>query len=70
MVPLFCCAVLVAVSIYGLSRDQSPATVTNVSFASVHVLVLGTGVRTLLQRAPNASRSQPSVVRERVGSRS
>ena len=41
---------LVGIAAYGLARDQSPATVTNVSFASVHVLVLGTGIRVLLQR--------------------
>jgi cellulose synthase (UDP-forming) len=51
LVPLLCCVALVSVAAYGLSRDQTPATVTNVSFASVHVLVLATGMRTLLRRA-------------------
>ncbi|HEV8296280.1 MAG TPA: glycosyltransferase family 2 protein [Acidimicrobiales bacterium] len=50
LVPLLACAVLVGVACYGLARDQSPATVTNVSFASVHVLVLASGIRILLQR--------------------
>jgi cellulose synthase (UDP-forming) len=49
-VPLLACVLLVAAACYGLVRDQSPATVTNVSFASVHVLVLATGIRVLWQR--------------------
>ena len=44
-VPLAVCAALAAVSAYGLVRDQSPATVTNVSFALVHLVVIATGIR-------------------------
>src|SRR5262245_16875851 len=44
-VPLLACGVLVAVSAWGLATDQSPATVTNASFALVHVTVLATGIR-------------------------
>jgi cellulose synthase (UDP-forming) len=50
VVPLVACALLVVVAAYGLLRDQSPATVTNVSFAAVHVLVLASGIRVLLHR--------------------
>ena len=56
LVPILFCVVLAAVAAYGLIRDQSPATVTNVSFASVHVLVLATGVRVLLRRLDAAPR--------------
>jgi hypothetical protein len=55
LVPILFCVGLIAVAIYGLSRDQSPATMTNVAFASVHVFVLATGVRVLLRRANTAS---------------
>ena len=60
-VPLLACAVLAGVACYGMMRDQSPATVTNVSFASVHVAVLASGVRVLLQRprADAATREPP-----------
>jgi cellulose synthase (UDP-forming) len=44
-VPLLACGVLLAVSAYGLVTDQSPATVTNASFALVHVTVLLSGIR-------------------------
>jgi len=44
-VPLLACGVLLAVTAYGLLTDQSPATVTNASFALVHVTVLATGIR-------------------------
>ena len=55
-VPLLACAVLAGIATFGLARDQSPATVTNVSFAAVHLLVLGTGIRVLWERpAPEAA---------------
>jgi cellulose synthase (UDP-forming) len=44
-VPLAVCAGLVAVAVYALVRDQSPATVTNVSFALVHLVVIASGIR-------------------------
>jgi cellulose synthase (UDP-forming) len=43
--PLLAMAVLAGVIVYGLLADQSPATVTNASFALVHLIVLGSGVR-------------------------
>ena len=68
LAPLICCAALIAVAAYGLSRDQTPATVTNVSFASVHVLVLATGVRALLRRTdtPPAARAERPPSRREV----
>ncbi|MDQ3946349.1 MAG: glycosyltransferase, partial [Actinomycetota bacterium] len=42
-VPLLVCAVLVGTALFGLTRDRSPATVTNVSFVMVHVTVLLSG---------------------------
>ena len=42
-VPLAACAVLIGVSVLGLARNQSPATLNNVAFASVHVTVLLAG---------------------------
>ncbi len=47
---LVCIAVLVAAAALGLSRDTSPATVNNVAFVVVHVVVLGTGCRMALRR--------------------
>jgi cellulose synthase (UDP-forming) len=44
-VPLAVCAALAAVAVYGLARDRSPATVTNVSFALVHLVVIASGIR-------------------------
>jgi len=43
LVPLAVAAALVAVSVYGLVRDRSPATLNNVSFAALHVSILLTG---------------------------
>jgi cellulose synthase (UDP-forming) len=51
-VPLVACALLLGVSLYGLARDQSPATVTNASFALVHFTVLATGIRFALVEGP------------------
>lgn len=50
LVPLLVCAALVGVALYGLLRDQDPATVTNASFAFVHVAVLGSGIHHALGR--------------------
>jgi cellulose synthase (UDP-forming) len=50
--PIVAAAVLVAVAAYGITRNQSPGMVTNVAFASVHVIVLLSGVRILLRRSP------------------
>jgi hypothetical protein len=44
-VPLVACAVLAGVIAYGLATSRSPATVTNVSFALVHLVVIGSGIR-------------------------
>jgi cellulose synthase (UDP-forming) len=44
-VPLAVCAVLIGVVAFGLLRDPSAATVTNASFALVHVVVLAGGIR-------------------------
>ena len=43
--PLLAVAALAGVIVYGLATDQSPATVTNVAFALVHVVVLASGLR-------------------------
>lgn len=45
-------AVLVAVSIYGLSRNRDAATINNVSFAAFHISVLMTGCWAALQKPP------------------
>jgi cellulose synthase (UDP-forming) len=50
--PLVAVAALAGVVLYGLARDQSPATVTNVAFALVHLVVLVTGIRYALQAPP------------------
>jgi hypothetical protein len=54
--------VLAGVSLYGLARDQSPATVTNVAFAIVHITVLMSGARFALMHSRSAteSRLQPA----------
>jgi cellulose synthase (UDP-forming) len=49
-VPMIVAAILLGVAIYGIATSQSPAMVTNVAFASVHVLVLASGLRVLLRR--------------------
>lgn len=46
---------LVSVAAIGLVADQSPGTLNNVAFASVHVVVLGTGVRSAVRPAARAS---------------
>ncbi len=50
--PLAACAILAGVSIYGLSRDQSPATVNNAAFALVHITILVSGMWPALKGAP------------------
>jgi hypothetical protein len=50
IVPVVVCGAPVSVAVYGLARDQSPAMVTNAAFASVHVLVLASGIRVLTRR--------------------
>jgi cellulose synthase (UDP-forming) len=44
--------VLAAVAAYGLSRDRDPATLNNVSFAGLHVVVLLAGILPALRRRP------------------
>ncbi|HEY9291668.1 MAG TPA: glycosyltransferase [Microlunatus sp.] len=41
---LLTCAVLLGVSIWGLTRSQDAATLNNVAFAGLHLVVLGTGM--------------------------
>ena len=45
LVPLAACTVLAVVAAYGLAVSRSPATVTNVSFALVHLVVIASGIR-------------------------
>jgi cellulose synthase (UDP-forming) len=45
-------AVLAAVAAYGLLRDRDPATLNNVSFAALHVVVLLAGILPALRRRP------------------
>src|SRR5262249_16823990 len=51
LAPIVVCVALIVVATFGIVRSQSPAMVTNVAFASVHVLVLATGIRVLLKRS-------------------
>lgn len=58
-------ALLLAASILGLARDDSPSTLNNVAFAMLHVTVLGFGVRYALVRrrerpAPEPVRARPA----------
>jgi cellulose synthase (UDP-forming) len=48
-------AVLAVVAGYGLLRDRDPATLNNVAFASLHVVVLVAGVLPALRSAPLAA---------------
>jgi cellulose synthase (UDP-forming) len=43
---------LIAVAAYGLMRDRDPATLNNVSFAGLHVVVLLAGIMPALRRRP------------------
>jgi cellulose synthase (UDP-forming) len=45
-------AVLIAVMVYGLMRDRDPATLNNVAFAGLHIVVLLAGVMPALRRRP------------------
>jgi len=45
-------AVLGAVAAYGLLRDRDPATLNNVAFAGLHIVVLLAGVLPALRRRP------------------
>ena len=47
--------VLLATIAWGLLQDRSPGTLNNAAFASVHVVVLATGVRPALRRRARAS---------------
>lgn len=68
LAPLAMIALLAGVSAYGLVRNQSPATVNNVAFASVHISVLLAGIwpalwppkRTPVEHSAPAS-AQPAV---------
>lgn len=50
IVPLAVAAALGSVALYGLLTDQSPATITNVAFALVHITVLCSGAGLALAR--------------------
>jgi len=54
--------ILVAVSLYGLAKNQDAATINNVSFAAFHVSVLMTGCWAALQKppAPAGQLAEPS----------
>jgi cellulose synthase (UDP-forming) len=45
-------AVLIGAAVYGLLRDQDPATLNNVAFAALHVSVLLAGVLPALRATP------------------
>jgi cellulose synthase (UDP-forming) len=47
-------AALSAVAAYGLLRDRDPATLNNVAFAALHIVVLLSGVSPALRREPLA----------------
>lgn len=49
---LAACAILAGVAVYGLSRDQSPATVNNAAFALVHITILVSGMWPALKGGP------------------
>ena len=55
LVPLAVIGVLAGVAVYGLLRDRSPATITNASFAFVHLAVLTAGIRYALLRPARGS---------------
>ena len=59
LAPLVAITVLVAVAVFGLVRDTSPATVTIASFAFVHVAVLLSGIRFAIPRAAIEPESTP-----------
>lgn len=63
--PLTAFAVLAGVAIFGLIRDQTPATLNNVAFASVHMTVLLTGSWAALRRGGKP----PSVDPEEAGAK-
>jgi len=54
-VPLAVVAVLVGAAVFGLARDQGPATLNNVAFALLHVCVLLSGVWPALRGARAAA---------------
>jgi cellulose synthase (UDP-forming) len=58
-VPLAAISVLLGVAAFGLVQDPSPATVTNATFALVHVVVLASGSRYALQRPRPVAVSEP-----------
>lgn len=62
-VTLATCAVLVSVAVYGLTRDQSPATVNNAAFALMHVSILMSGAWPALRPdSPEAAQAEPTPV--------
>jgi cellulose synthase (UDP-forming) len=55
-------AVLAGVGAYGLLRDRDPATLNNVAFAALHVVVLLAGVSPALRREPlPMARPEPAI---------
>jgi cellulose synthase (UDP-forming) len=62
-VPLAVCGLLAGVAAYGLLRDQSPATMNNVAFASLHITVLFSGAwPAVAGRAGAEAAASPSAV--------
>lgn len=51
---LVCMAVLLGTATYGLLRDTSPATINNVAFIALHIVVLASGAAPAL-RSPGAT---------------
>jgi cellulose synthase (UDP-forming) len=62
---LLAIATLIAVSVYGLGRDRSPATLNNVAFALLHVSVLSSGAWYALRRQ-GGTREAPRPEREKA----
>ncbi len=63
--PLAAFAILAGVSLFGLIRDQTPATLNNVAFASVHMTVMLAGAWPALRRG--AAASSPGVENADMG---
>ena len=63
-VPLALVAILLGAVVYGLARDQGPATLNNVAFAALHVCVLVSGAWPALKgtRAPAVTPAAPAEV--------
>jgi cellulose synthase (UDP-forming) len=54
-------AILTVAVVVGLERSWTPATLNNVSFALLHLIVLGTGVAPALRRRSGTASTQAAV---------